>query len=49
METIAALNKQCEVITKRIKVLENKSNELKMAAITKKKAGDIRGATLAMK
>ena len=48
-ETIAALNKQCDVITKRIKVLETKSDDLKQTAIAKKKAGDIRGATLAMK
>ena len=48
-ETIAALNKQCDVITKRIKVLETKSEDLKQTAIAKKKAGDIRGATLAMK
>ena len=48
-ETIAALNKQCDVINKRIKVLEAKSDDLKQTAIAKKKAGDIRGATLAMK
>ena len=48
-ETIAALNKQCDVINKRIKVLEAKSDDLKQTAIAKKKANDIRGATLAMK
>ena len=48
-ETIAALNKQCDVINKRVKVLEAKSDDLKQTAIAKKKAGDIRGATLAMK
>ena len=48
-ETIAALNKQCDVINKRIKVLEAKSEDLKQTAIAKKKANDIRGATLAMK
>ena len=49
LETIAALDKQINAINKRIKVLEAKSDDLKQTAIAKKKAGDIRGATLAMK
>tara|TARA_B110000503_G_C6949192_1_gene330308 strand:+ start:166 stop:279 length:114 start_codon:yes stop_codon:yes gene_type:complete len=37
------------VVTKRIGVIENKAAELKNAAVTKNKAGDKRGALLAMK
>ena len=49
METIAKLNEQCETVQKRIKVLENRTAELKNTAIQKKKAGDTRGALMAMK
>lgn len=49
IETIAKLNQQCEVVNKRIKVLENRTADLKNEAVTKNKAGDKRGALLAMK
>ena len=49
METIQRLDKQGEVVEKRIKVLEMKVDELKQMAITKNKAGDKRGALMAMK
>lgn len=38
-----------EVIEKRVKVLENKTNTLKADALKKKKAHDDRGALLALK
>lgn len=49
LETIAKLNEQCDTVQKRIKVLENRTAELKNTAIQKKKAGDTRGALMAMK
>jgi len=48
-ETIERLDKQSEVVQKRIKVLENKVSDLKATAIAKNKAGDKRGALMAMK
>ena len=48
-EAIQDLTRQCEIVEKRIKVLDNKSKELKATALAKKKAGDQRGALLALK
>ncbi len=48
-ETIERLDKQTDIVNKRIKVLENKVGELKQQAITKNKAGDKRGALMSMK
>ena len=39
-QMIQDLTRQCEVVEKRIKVLENKSKDLKTTALAKKKAGD---------
>ena len=48
-ETIAKLTEQCNNIGKRIKVVENKSNDAKKVALERKKAGDQRGALQALK
>ena len=48
-QTIEKLNNQCETINKRIKVYENKIQDAKADALAKKKAGNQRGAILAMK
>ena len=47
--TIERLENQCETIRKRIVVTENKVKDAKAAALAKKKAGDQRGAVLALK
>ena len=47
--TIERLENQCETIEKRIKVMENKIKDAKASAVTKKRAGDQRGAIMAMK
>ena len=47
--TIDKLEQQCENINKRIKVYENKIKDAKADALAKKKAGNQRGAILAMK
>ena len=43
------MENQCETINKRIKVYENKIQDAKADALAKKKAGNQRGAILAMK
>ena len=43
------MEQQCENINKRIKVYENKIKDAKADALAKKKAGNQRGAILAMK
>ena len=48
-ETIQKLTEQCANIEKRIKVVENKSAEMKKVALARKKAGDQRGALQALK
>ena len=48
-EACQKLDHQCEVVAKRIKVIENKKDELKLDAVTRNKNGDKRGALLAMK
>ena len=48
-QTIERLENQCETIRKRIIVTENKVKDAKAAALAKKKAGDQRGAVLALK
>lgn len=48
-ETIAKLNQQCEVVKKRIVVVENKIKDLKTEALTRRKAKDERGALMALK
>ena len=47
--TLARLEGQLDTIEKRITVMNNKVNDAKQTALAKKKAGDIRGATMAMK
>ena len=47
--TIDRLEAQCETINKRIVVMENKIKDAKASAIQKKKAGDTRGALMALK
>mmetsp|Transcript_16037 Transcript_16037/g.20296 ORF Transcript_16037/g.20296 Transcript_16037/m.20296 type:complete len:182 (-) Transcript_16037:148-693(-) len=47
--TIDRLEQQCDTIEKRITVMGNKVTDSKATALAKKKAGDIRGATLALK
>ena len=47
--TIEKLEGQCEVINKRIKVFETRINDAKATALTKKKAGDQRGAMMALR
>ena len=48
-QTLARLEGQLDTIEKRITVMNNKVNDAKQTALAKKKAGDIRGATMAMK
>ena len=48
-QTLARLESQLDTIEKRITVMNNKVNDAKQTALAKKKAGDIRGATMAMK
>lgn len=48
-QTIEKLEGQCEVIGKRIKVFETRINDAKATALTKKKAGDQRGAMMALR
>ena len=48
-QTLERLEGQCSTIEKRIKVMENQIKDAKATALAKKKAGDIRGATLALK
>ena len=48
-KAITQLETQCETIGKRIVVMENKIKDAKATALAKKKAGDQRGAILAMK
>ena len=43
------MTEQCSIVDKRIKVLEKKTQDLKTTAVQKKKAGDTRGALLALK
>ncbi len=47
-QTIKTLTAQCESISKRIKVLENKKAELRIEAVEKKKKNDLRGAKMAL-
>ena len=48
-QTIERLENQCATIEKRIKVMENKIKDAKAQAVTKKRAGDQRGAIMALK
>ncbi len=48
-KAITQLEGQCETIGKRIVVMENKIKDAKATALAKNKAGDKRGALLAMK
>ena len=48
-QTIERLENQCETIGKRIVVMENKIKDAKTTALAKKKAGDQRGAVMALK
>jgi len=47
--TLEKLSGQCDTIEKRIKVMENQVKDSRATALAKKKAGDIRGATMALK
>lgn len=47
--TLDRLEQQCDTIGKRIVVMENKVKDAKATALAKKKAGDQRGAVLALK
>lgn len=47
--TLQRLEAQCEQISKRIMVVDNKIKDAKATALAKKKAGDSRGALMAMK
>ena len=47
--TIERLEAQCETINKRIVVMENKIKDAKATALAKNKAGDKRGALMALK
>ena len=49
METLEKLNSEVDRINKRIKIVENRRDDLKKEALTKNKAGDKRGALMAMK
>lgn len=48
-QTLQRLEVQCEQISKRIMVVDNKIKDAKATALAKKKAGDQRGALMAMK
>ena len=48
-ETIERLENQCATIEKRIKVMENRIKDAKAQAVNKKRAGDQRGAIMALK
>ena len=48
-QTIEKLENQCATIEKRVKVMENKIKDAKATALAKKKAGDQRGAVMALK
>ena len=48
-QTIERLENQCATIEKRVKVMENKIKDAKAQALAKKKAGDQRGAVMALK
>ena len=48
-QTIERLENQCDTINKRIKVFEQRIKDAKATALTKKKAGDQRGAVMALK
>ena len=48
-QTIERLESQCETIGKRIKVFEQRIKDAKATALAKKKAGDQRGAVMALK
>mgnify|MGYP000157964974 FL=1 len=48
-QTIERLENQCETINKRIKVFEVRIKDAKATALAKKKAGDQRGAVMALK
>ena len=43
------MENQCATIEKRVKVMENKIKDAKATALAKKKAGDQRGAVMALK
>ena len=47
--TIERLESQCGTIGKRIVVMENKIKDARAMALSKKKAGDQRGAVMALK
>ena len=47
--TIERLSSQCATLEKRINVMEAKIKDAKTTALAKKKAGDTRGAMMAMK
>ena len=47
--TIERLEAQCETINKRIKVFETRIKDAKATALAKKKAGDQRGALMALR
>ena len=48
-ETLEKLNSEVDRIGKRIKIVENRRDELKAEALQKNKTGDKRGALMAMK